>query len=276
MSNLVAASRTAMFAAAYRARASAERVPICTDPWAAALVPEAEAMLTSFTAPVPAELGLGVAVRTAVIDDALHRLHASSNGIRQVVVLGAGFDSRAARFERPGLRFFEVDHPATQADKLERARRATNYPIDSASYVPCDIENSDFAPALAAAGFRRDERTLIVWEGVTGYLLEEGVRKTLCRVAESFDPASVIIFDYLAPETSPSGMTVEANRAGEPFRFLCPNILPIAYDVGFRFVRDFSAEQACLDLTGEYKPGRPLFRRWFITIASRTRAPEFA
>ena len=59
--------------------------------------------------------------RTRFVDDQV--LDAISAGIPQIVVLGAGYDDRALRFTTPGVRFFEVDHPATQTDKERRLGR---------------------------------------------------------------------------------------------------------------------------------------------------------
>ena len=64
--------------------------------------------------------GASLIARTRFFDDRV--LAALSAGIRQVVILGAGYDDRALRFRSPGVRFFELDHPATQADKARRLR----------------------------------------------------------------------------------------------------------------------------------------------------------
>ena len=59
-----------------------------------------------------------IRARTVFFDDAV--LDAIDRGVKQVVILGAGYDGRALRFRTPGVQFFEVDHPATQVDKLRR------------------------------------------------------------------------------------------------------------------------------------------------------------
>ena len=67
-----------------------------------------------------AGFGPSLAARTRFFDERV--LEAISDGIGQVVILGAGYDDRALRFRSPGVRFFELDHPATQADKARRLR----------------------------------------------------------------------------------------------------------------------------------------------------------
>ena len=73
-------------------------------------------------------------------------------GVRQVVVLGAGYDSRAWRFARPGVTFFEVDLASTQSDKRTRA------PAGGPTYVPADVTESSLAESLVIAGFSLGNR----------------------------------------------------------------------------------------------------------------------
>ena len=104
--------------------------------------------------------------RTRFIDDAIAaRLGEQTE---QLVILGAGFDSRAYRL--PGLRgitVFEVDHPDTLATKrraLERALRALPKHVH---FVPTDFNQRELATVMAEAGYRESLRTFFVWEGVT-------------------------------------------------------------------------------------------------------------
>jgi methyltransferase (TIGR00027 family) len=88
-------------------------------------------------------------------------------GVHQVVVLAAGYDSRAWRIARPGVTYFEVDLPATQADK--RSRAPENGPV----YVPADVTDPGLADKLGAAGFMQGEPAAFIAEGITMYLAEE-------------------------------------------------------------------------------------------------------
>src|SRR4051812_36764245 len=115
--NATKASRTALLVAAYRARASEGAAPLCNDPWAAALSgDEGRALAAAFDEIKPA-MALYIALRTAFLDAQVRMWTSPPHGFDQIVLLGAGLDSRAARLGRKGLRFFEVDHPASQADK---------------------------------------------------------------------------------------------------------------------------------------------------------------
>jgi methyltransferase (TIGR00027 family) len=98
-----------------------------------------------------------------VVTDAVER------GITQVVVGGAGYDGRALRYGAPGTRWFEIDHPATQADKRERLTRLG---LDAAhvSFIPADF-TADLVPEpLRGAGFDCARPALFLFEGVAVYL----------------------------------------------------------------------------------------------------------
>src|SRR5262245_41023990 len=162
-------SRTALLVAGYRARATAAADRVCDDPWAATLAgDEGKALCDAYDHTYP-PMELWIAVRTAFIDARVRRA-TTALGIRQVVILGAGFDTRAARLAAPGVRFFEVDHPSTGADKRARLGRAAGYPIDCATYVACDFESQDFVSELDRSGFSSAEPAFVVWEGVSPYL----------------------------------------------------------------------------------------------------------
>jgi methyltransferase (TIGR00027 family) len=117
-----------------------------------------------------------LAARTRFFDDEVTR--ALDDGIDQVAIIGAGYDSRAWRLARPGVHFFEVDHPATQRDKRLRA------PTDGPTYVPADLSRESLAELLPAAGFRIGTPSVFVIEGLTMYLTEVAVTAMLSALAE--------------------------------------------------------------------------------------------
>src|SRR5689334_7931412 len=108
--SLGAASLTALMVCAYRARASRAARPLFVDPWAAAIAgDEGEALaqrLDARWAPMETWLTLRVAYLDRLVPLAVDRL-----GVRQIVVLGAGYDTRAARLPRAVVTYYEVDHP---------------------------------------------------------------------------------------------------------------------------------------------------------------------
>ena len=138
---------------------------------------------------------------------------------RQVVILGAGLDTRAWRLEAlRGARVFEVDHPATQAYKRDRAPRL-GPPLADVRYVPIDFVHDDLEAKLRAAGYEPDVPTTWVWEGVTMYLDDDALRKTLGAVHRLFAPGSRLLAHYHEPEPTRRGMRLRKllfSWLGEP------------------------------------------------------------
>jgi len=105
--------------------------------------------------------------RTRFFDERV--LAALSAGVRQVVILGAGYDDRALRFRTPGVRFFELDHPATQADKARRLR-AMKVGSGGPTLAPADFRDDGVAHVLEASGHDAGQPTLFICEGLLVYL----------------------------------------------------------------------------------------------------------
>jgi len=261
--------------AAYRGRASARPDAICHDPWALRLAgPEGEALSRRWDEHSPF-MELWMALRTRYIDDCVQR--SLDHGTRQVVVLGAGLDTRASRLGRRGVRFFEVDQPASQADKRERLSRFERYPLDAATFVPCDFELDDFVQLLELAGLDRRAPTCFVWEGVIYYLAEDAARSTLVRLASEFDPRSLLILDYLNSKMAKASPRLrDEDRAmkeiidglGEPMQFGIDDPTPLMAECGYRFLRTVSFDELALQYTGTYARER-FFRFQAMALASR-------
>ena len=133
--------------------------------------PDAQRRLCRGMAPAGAgRLGPSIIARTRFVDERV--LAAISAGTGQVVILGAGYDDRALRFRSPGVRFFELDHPATQADKARRLRslRATEPGSGGPTLAPADFRDDDVAGVLEASGHDAGQPTLFICEGLLVYL----------------------------------------------------------------------------------------------------------
>jgi methyltransferase (TIGR00027 family) len=120
-------------------------------------------------------------------------------GARQLVILGAGFDSRAHRFadRLADVRTFEVDHPVTASAKRARVRRIFGGLPRHVRYVDADLSvRGQLEKRLAIAGYRRELRTLVIWSGVTPYIPEDGVDAVLRWLRRDTAPGSSIVFDY--------------------------------------------------------------------------------
>jgi len=140
-----------------------------------------------------------LAARERYIDD--HLEACLSEGLEQLVILGAGYDARAYRFEalKTGVKVFEVDHPATQAVKLKKVAAIFGAPPAHVTYVAIDFNQQTLAGRLFASGYDERLKTLFIWQGVTQYLTPAAVDDTLAFVAGHSGSGSSIIFDYMDP-----------------------------------------------------------------------------
>jgi len=133
--------------------------------------------------------------RTRFIDDAIRE--AVGDGIGQLVILGAGFDSRAYRLH--GLRnvaIFEVDHPSTSAAKQRIVRRALRGASPNVHFVATDFREGELGRAMEQAGYSKAVTSFILWEGVTPYLTSTAVDATLRWCSEAA-PGSKLLFTYV-------------------------------------------------------------------------------
>ena len=109
-----------------------------------------------------------LAARTRFFDQTV--VGALRRGLDQVVTGAAGYDGRALRYAKPGVRWFEVDHPATQQDKRERLARL-GLAAGKVRFVPADFTHDPpIADLLREAGLDVGRRTLFLLEGVAVYL----------------------------------------------------------------------------------------------------------
>jgi len=158
-------------------------------------------------------------VRTRVIDDFV--VNAVGDGCNQLLLLGAGYDTRASRLAAlASARVFEVDHPLTQ----ERKRAALGKTPGNVSYVPVDFEHDALAAALGGCGFDVRERTCVVWEGVFSYLTPEAIDRTLSELVEVCAAGSRILLTYVDeralqdPGSQGPAWLAAVRAVGEPFR----------------------------------------------------------
>jgi methyltransferase (TIGR00027 family) len=244
------ASVTALGAAGHRAAHQVlERGFVFADPLALRILGRDadDAVALAKERPERRPLRLFIAMRSRFAEDSA--AHAIADGVRQILVMGAGLDTFAYRVERAhDLRVFELDHPATQAEKRRRLTEAQIAEPAHVSYVAHDFESGSMTAALKAAGFDPGKRTFVLWLGVTPYLTEEAVFATLGELA-NWPGGTEVVFDYSNP---PDLVTDAAARAhheqmaervaasGEPFRcYLDSGALHArACELGFAKVED--------------------------------------
>jgi len=193
-------SRTALMIARQRAAHQVlDHGSILHDPFAMRILREDEMDVLQFANKHPlASIGrLFTAARSRIAEDALSK--AVEGGVRQIVILGAGLDTFALRNPHAALeiRIYEVDHPATQAGKLERLAEAQIALPPWLFFVPVDFERDDVGERLAGAGFQQNAPTFFNWLGVVPYLTQEAIDRTLDYMSSIQN--SEVVFDYMEP-----------------------------------------------------------------------------
>lgn len=229
-------SKTAAYVATWRALGDClpPEVRLCHDPLGWAFSPPEVAWLRAIVRRFPGaswsalrrtplrRLLLWMQLRTRAIDDLA--IEFTRNGGRQIVLLGAGFDSRAVRLRGrlPDVKFFEVDHPATQARK--GALLDANHTPANASLLAWDFERDPLAELpskLEERGLVPVEPTLTIWEGVIPYLTERAIEDTLAAVRRFGSKDSRVLLHYIERRNVEKRTAWHAAAAsvGEPMRF---------------------------------------------------------
>ncbi len=159
----------------------------------------------AYPGPRPSTLITFISHRTHFFDTAIAAAAAEDSPIRQFVFLGAGWDTRAygglpegAGPAGAGVKVFEVDEPPTQQVKVQ-ALRAAGVDCNDVTFAPTDFNQQSWLDSLKEHGFDPDQPTFILWEGVTMYLDDAAVSKTLAEVA-GLAPGSRIAFDFFSRE----------------------------------------------------------------------------
>jgi len=221
---------------------------------------------------VPGARSSGIA-RTRWIDDAL--VAALAKGIRQVVILGAGFDCRAFRI--PELRaatIFEVDHPETFATKRAQLAKFIAREPANLTFVQIDFNRQSLEVVLRQAGFDPSQRSIFLWEGVTNYLTAEAVAAVL-RLVASCAAGSELIFTYVHrsaldhPATFPDAEKLlrSLEKIGEPWTFgLLPDeVSSFLSNTGLRLRQDVGSSDYRAQFMG--RRGRHLKGYEFYRVA---------
>src|SRR5260221_14626647 len=226
------ASRTADRVAARRASHQLlDRPLVLDDPLALTILSE-ETRVTLLAnpgafdpSPLSPLLRAFFVVRSRVAEDAL--ADAVAKGVTQYVVLGAGFDTSAYRLPcatNQILSVFEIDHPATQEVKRERLAAGGIEIPANVTFIATDLSQVALRDALHDARFDFDQPAFISWLGGVPYLTLDAITATLTTLS-SFPRGSGMVFDYVVPPSSLSGLTrVVVDRmaervaaAGEPW-----------------------------------------------------------
>jgi methyltransferase (TIGR00027 family) len=194
-------------------------------------------------------------IRTKFIDSTLDE--ALRNKVGQVIILGAGFDSRGYRFadRLQNVRFFEVDYGPTQEYKKRRVKEILGTLPKFVRYVPMDFTKDDLLTQLQKAGYSEGAKSLFIWEGVTQYIPEASIKSTLDFVRDHSAAGSKVVFDYsLGSDSRINNPRSRFAAWGEPWIFGFPG------DSAGEYVRRnglaVASDTSMGDLENQYTHGR--------------------
>lgn len=162
--------------------------------------PEFCPVLHTYLAPIPLS-------RLAFTESRLAAF-AAAHGNVQYVICGAGLDTYALRNTNPNVRVFEVDHPSTQAYKVEQASALPERLPGHTRYIAVDFMQGDLATALYAQGFDRTVPAFFAIPGVSYYLPHAAFEQLVGSIARVMPPESELMFDF----PSESKPTADADR----------------------------------------------------------------
>jgi methyltransferase (TIGR00027 family) len=204
-----AASRTAQYMALFRAlETQRPHDKIVSDPYAINFLDTSFRVATRLSVipfisriiqriirkKIPGAYSSGVA-RTKYIDELLET--AVDQQVKQVIILGAGFDTRALRLKcLRHMPVIEIDHPNTSATKQEKLKVQLGKLPDNVQYLQIDFNEQGLEELATTHYINRDLPTAFIWEGVTNYLQEEAIASTF-RFIEKFAAGTYIIFTYV-------------------------------------------------------------------------------
>ena len=257
MSPIENVSGTAFVVAEYRAEENRERAPLYRDP-------VVELFLNEETRDAAGRLAVGfppvkdmVKIRTRYFDDTLEK-HLRMQ-FRQVVILGAGLDTRAVRKHAPGVTYFEIDDPATLKWKqtcYQRESIGTNV-----TFIPGNYVTDGLIDLLNNNAFDFAVPTYFIWEGNVMYLPLDDVKQVL-RDLTGYLGRFRVSYDYMAEAvisktTGDAGITtlVESFAAmGAPWVSGIRDIQSFARELGLDLVENFATSE----LYRIYRGARPI------------------
>jgi methyltransferase (TIGR00027 family) len=182
---------------------------------------------TLYKAMVPKGLYNYVIARTKYVDAIFRR--ALAEQFDQILIFGAGFDTRALRFQHElrNSRIFELDVPTTQKAKIAQYLKRNLAMPSNLIFIAIDFDKESLPAKLGDAGFRKGQRSLFVLEGLLMYLQPDSVDATFRAIQEQAGERSWVVFDCVYASVlrkeklcyGESGIMKSVTRAGERWYF---------------------------------------------------------
>ena len=263
---------TAFIVAEYRAQENAEQDPLYHNSIVPLFLNERTRQAADrVAADFPPGLQ-GVKLRTRYFDDRLDEQ--LGRGCRQVVIPGAGLDTRGVRKQAPGVTYFEIDDANILSFKQERLEEAGIKA--QIVYIPGNYVTDGLPRMLATNGFDFDLPTYVIWEGNTMYLRRPAVlevltdlRSNVAKFAISFDYLTEAVINYATRDERISGFVRRFAEMGAPWTFGIDHLDALACDAGLAVVD----EVKMAELFRKFWPNRHFNSKWYDNYALCTLAP---
>jgi methyltransferase (TIGR00027 family) len=257
---------TAFVVAEYRAEENQEPTPIYRDPVVGVFLSDASRRAAErVSSRFPAVKDM-VKTRTRYFDDMLERQIAA--GIRQVVILGAGLDTRAVRKQSARVRYFEIDDPAT----IDLKRRCyAGARIDpGVTLIPGNYVTDDLIELLRLNGFNFDQPTYLIWEGNVMYMPLANDKQTMLllkhhmtRFRLSFDYLTEAVITKTTGDASLTTLVESFEAMQAPWLSGIDDVRSLARELGLRIVENVTTGELYQKYRGRPAPS-PIFQHYSI------------
>jgi methyltransferase (TIGR00027 family) len=168
-----------------------------------------------------------VIARTKYIDEVYEK--ALIQGFDQILMFGAGYDSRALRFQTMAgqTQIFELDEPHTQTAKIQQFQKRRLSIPSNVIFILIDFEKESLPQKLDLGGFEKSKKTLFILEGLLMYLISQSVQDTFETIKAYAGSGSRVVFDYVRASVlrhentlyGESGIVKTVSKAGEKWQF---------------------------------------------------------
>jgi methyltransferase (TIGR00027 family) len=250
-------SGTAFVVAEFRAEENTEPAPLYADPIVGLFLnDDSKRAAGRVAASFPPSRDL-VRIRTKYLDDMLEKQLRSN--VRQVVILGAGLDTRAVRKHSAAVSYFEIDDPATL--RLKQACYERHGFDINVTFIPGDYVRDGLITLLARSGFVFDVPTYLIWEGNTMYLPRDYTKQVLAELKNhvrrfelSFDYMADSVVSKTTGDPAIASLVESFARMGAPWVSGISDIHTLAHEAGLEVAENFRTAE----LYRKYWTGRPM------------------
>jgi len=175
--------------------------------------------------------------------------NAPGEGFTQLVILGAGYDTRAYRIDtlKGCMKIFEIDRPDTLARKTGIVQQIFGQVPDHVVFIPLDMAQGDCWESLVTAGWSPEGKTLFLLEGLVMYLPHKAVEDLLSGIARNTGAGSIVLFDFVPQSLADGSSDAEGGQnirnwtivIGEPILsgFDDREVVPLLTGLGYSPVR---------------------------------------